>query len=131
MVQLRWHFRRPGPREHRHQLPLRRVTFSERSLPDTGFPLLRVHRRETAEIEVEIHQGWRGLVLLCGVVAPNGGGVFTLLRPIPAPTWCRIHNRQMVVLDRSDWLAWLDLTRPEQEVLRPLPAGSLAVEQVR
>jgi len=40
-------------------------------------------------------------------------------------------NRQMVVLDRADWLAWLDLTRPEAELLRPLPTGSLAVEQVR
>jgi putative SOS response-associated peptidase YedK len=42
-----------------------------------------------------------------------------------------IHDRQMVVLDRADWLAWLDLTRPEAELLRPLPPGSLAVEQVR
>jgi putative SOS response-associated peptidase YedK len=37
----------------------------------------------------------------------------------------------MVVLDRPDWLTWLDLTRPESELLRPLPAGNLAVEQVR
>jgi putative SOS response-associated peptidase YedK len=37
----------------------------------------------------------------------------------------------MVVLDRRDWLAWLDLTRPESELLQPLPAGSLVVEQVR
>jgi putative SOS response-associated peptidase YedK len=37
----------------------------------------------------------------------------------------------MVVLDRADWLAWLDLTLPESELLHPLPAGSLAVEQVR
>jgi putative SOS response-associated peptidase YedK len=37
----------------------------------------------------------------------------------------------MVVLDRSDWLAWLDLTRPEAELLRPLPSESLKVEQVR
>jgi putative SOS response-associated peptidase YedK len=37
----------------------------------------------------------------------------------------------MVVLERADWLACLDLTRPEAELLRPLPAGSLAVEQVR
>src|ERR1700758_2179038 len=35
------------------------------------------------------------------------------------------------LLDRADWLAWLDLTRPEAELLRPLPDGSLAVEQVR
>ena len=37
----------------------------------------------------------------------------------------------MVILDRSDWLVWLELTRPESELLRPLPAGSLMVEQVR
>jgi putative SOS response-associated peptidase YedK len=37
----------------------------------------------------------------------------------------------MVVLNRPDWLAWLDLTRAESKLLRPLPAGSLAVEQVR
>jgi hypothetical protein len=28
-------------------------------------------------------------------------------------------------------LAWLDLTRPEAELLRPLPDGSLEVKQVR
>jgi putative SOS response-associated peptidase YedK len=37
----------------------------------------------------------------------------------------------MVVLERSDWRAWLDLSRPEAELLRPLSAGSLQVEQVR
>jgi putative SOS response-associated peptidase YedK len=36
-----------------------------------------------------------------------------------------------VVVDRKDWLAWLDLRRPEAELLRPLPAGSLTFEQVR
>jgi putative SOS response-associated peptidase YedK len=37
----------------------------------------------------------------------------------------------VVVLERADWQAWLDLSKPEAELLRPLPAGSLAVEQVR
>jgi putative SOS response-associated peptidase YedK len=37
----------------------------------------------------------------------------------------------MVVLERVDWLAWLDLTRPGAELLRPLAAGSLAVEKAR
>jgi len=36
-----------------------------------------------------------------------------------------------VVLERVDWTAWLDLTRPEAELLRALPMGSLQVEQVR
>jgi hypothetical protein len=63
---------------------------------------------------------------------PHGAGdAFALLTTDPGPDVAPIHDRQMVVLDRPDWLAWLDLTRPESELLRPLPAGSLAVEQVR
>jgi putative SOS response-associated peptidase YedK len=63
---------------------------------------------------------------------PDGpGAAFTILTTEPGPDVAPIHNRQVVVLDRADWLAWLDLTRPEAELLRPLPAGSLLVEQVR
>ena len=63
---------------------------------------------------------------------PDGGGdAFTLLTIEPGPDVAPIHNRQMVVLEQSEWLAWLDLTRLEQELLRPLPGGSLKVEQVR
>ena len=60
-----------------------------------------------------------------------GGAAFTILTAEPGPDVAPIHNRQVVVLDRADWLAWLDLTRPEAELLRPPPAGSLSVEQVR
>lgn len=56
---------------------------------------------------------------------------FTLLTTAPGPDVAPIHDRQMVVLERNDWAAWLDLTRPEAELLRPLPAGSLRVERVR
>ena len=62
----------------------------------------------------------------------DGTGVaFTILTTEPGPDVLPIHNRQVVVLDHADWLAWLDLTRPEAAVLRPLPAGSLVVERVR
>lgn len=56
---------------------------------------------------------------------------FTLLTTEPGPDVAPIHNRQMVVLEKTDWLAWLDSTRPEAELLRPLPAGNFCVEQVR
>ena len=56
---------------------------------------------------------------------------FTLLTTAPGPDVAPIHDRQMVVLERADWLAWLELSRPEAELLCPLPAGSLHVEQVR
>jgi len=63
---------------------------------------------------------------------PNGtGDAFTLLTTEPGPDVAPTHNRQMVILDRADWPAWLDLTRPEAELIRPLPAGSLNIEQVR
>ena len=63
---------------------------------------------------------------------PDGGGdAFTLLTTEPGPDVAPIHNRQIVVLERSAWLAWLDLTRAESELLRPLPASGLTVEQVR
>jgi putative SOS response-associated peptidase YedK len=61
----------------------------------------------------------------------EGGEAFTLLTTEPGSDVAPIHNRQMVVLERPDWIAWLDLTRPEAELLRPLPPGSLKVEQVR
>ena len=63
---------------------------------------------------------------------PDGDGdTFTLLTTEPGADVAPIHNRQFVVLERSDWLAWLDLTRAESELLRPLPASGLTVEQVR
>jgi putative SOS response-associated peptidase YedK len=62
---------------------------------------------------------------------PDGGAAFTILTTHPGPDVAPIHDRQVVVLERSDWAAWLDLSRPEADLLRPLPAGSLKVEQVR
>jgi hypothetical protein len=62
---------------------------------------------------------------------PEGGDAFTTLRTEPGPDVAPIHNRQIVVLERSDWRAWLELEGSEAELLRPLPAGSLTVEQVR
>jgi putative SOS response-associated peptidase YedK len=42
-----------------------------------------------------------------------------------------IHDRQMVILDRANWSAWLQEIGNEVELLRALPAGSLNVAQVR
>ena len=56
---------------------------------------------------------------------------FTLLTTEPGPDVAPIHNRQVVVLERADWTPWLDLSRPETQLLRALPAGALSVEQVR
>ena len=40
------------------------------------------------------------------------------------------HNRQIVVLPPGEFGWWLDVSVPAAEVCKPLPAGSLGVEQV-
>jgi putative SOS response-associated peptidase YedK len=63
---------------------------------------------------------------------PEGdGAAFTLLTADPGPDVAPIHNRQVIVLERADWQAWLDPTHVEADLLRALPAGSLTVTQVR
>jgi putative SOS response-associated peptidase YedK len=50
---------------------------------------------------------------------------------IPVEAILPCHNRQIVVLQPQDWTAWIYLNKPEAELLRPLPAGSLHAETVR
>jgi putative SOS response-associated peptidase YedK len=63
--------------------------------------------------------------------AEDGALSFTMLTTEPGPDIAPIHDRQVCVLRPEDWAAWLFLTRPEEELLRPMPAGSLVVEIVR
>lgn len=56
---------------------------------------------------------------------------FTMLTTSPGPDIAPFHDRQVVVLRPENWAAWLHLTKPQAELLRPLPEGSLDVETVR
>jgi putative SOS response-associated peptidase YedK len=56
---------------------------------------------------------------------------FTMLTTDPGEDVAPFHNRQIVVLQPYDWSAWIYLTKPEADLLRPLPGGSLDVETVR
>jgi putative SOS response-associated peptidase YedK len=53
-----------------------------------------------------------------------------MLTTAPGPDVAPYHDRQIVVLNRSDWLRWLDPEISAKEILRPLPEGTLLVEQV-
>lgn len=57
-------------------------------------------------------------------------GAFAMLTTTPGPDIAPYHDRQIVLLEPGRAMDWLDLTTPEAELLRPLPAGRLAVEQV-
>lgn len=59
------------------------------------------------------------------------GEAFTMLTTDPGPDVAPFHDRQIVVLPPEDWSRWLDPTVPAADILRPLPAGSLDVVQVR
>lgn len=56
---------------------------------------------------------------------------FTMLTTEPGPDVEPFHNRQVAVLWPADWAAWIHLSKPETELLKPLPVGSLTVETVR
>ena len=61
----------------------------------------------------------------------NQLATFTMLTTRPGPDVLPYHNRQIVVLRPEDWAAWLRLARLEEELLRPLPAGTLKVETMQ
>jgi putative SOS response-associated peptidase YedK len=69
---------------------------------------------------------------IAGLLRPAGafGEAFTLLTTEPGSDVAPYHSRQIVILERSDWGRWLDPSIPAGEILRPLPRGSLHVEQV-
>lgn len=50
---------------------------------------------------------------------------FTMLTTAPGPDIEPIHDRQIVILQPKQWAQWLYLTKPEGELLKPLPAGTL------
>ncbi|MEN5229739.1 SOS response-associated peptidase [Brevundimonas naejangsanensis] len=57
-------------------------------------------------------------------------GAFTMLTTEPGADIAAYHDRQIVLLRTEDGAAWLRLQRPQTELLRALPAGSLDVEKV-
>jgi len=71
---------------------------------------------------------------IAGIIRPDAldaAACFTMLTTEPGPDVAHYHDRQVVVLQREDWAAWLDLARPSAELLRPLPTGSLSVQLER
>jgi putative SOS response-associated peptidase YedK len=58
------------------------------------------------------------------------GEAFTMLTTGPGPDIAPYHPRQVAVLDRADCGAWLDPAVPARSLIKPLPQGSLTVEQV-
>jgi putative SOS response-associated peptidase YedK len=58
------------------------------------------------------------------------GEAFTMLTMPHGPDIAPYHDRQIAILDRADWSAWLDHSVSAKAILKPLSAGCLTVEQV-
>jgi putative SOS response-associated peptidase YedK len=58
------------------------------------------------------------------------GEAFTMLTMGPGPDIAPYHDRQIVILDRADWAGWLDPSVSAKSLIKPLPAGSLHVQQI-
>jgi putative SOS response-associated peptidase YedK len=59
--------------------------------------------------------------------ARDVGEACTMLTGEPGPDVAPYHDRQVIVLPRSDWARWLDPAVPARELLKPSPAGTFEV----
>ena len=117
----------------RHQLPFRGSTISGRRCLIPASHFFEFTGTKSPKVKwkfTKVDEDW---FCFAGLWRPMtaGGEAFTLLTTDPSPDVAPIHDRQMVMLERSDWSAWLEQTGNEANLLRALPAGSLNVEQVR
>ena len=69
---------------------------------------------------------------IAGVWRPDRdvGEAFAMLTVPPGPDIAPYHDRQIAILDRADWAAWLNPSVSAKTILKPLPAGALAIDQV-
>ena len=136
LARLRWGFEPSGPRGRpviNFKSDGRSFVNSRRCLvPASHFFEFKGAKAPKSKFKFTLRdEPWFCFAGLWSPGTPEKGEAFTLLTTSPGPDVSPIHSRQMVVLKRENWQSWLDLTKPEQELLAALPAGTLAVEQVR
>ena len=56
---------------------------------------------------------------------------YSLLTLDPGPDVARLHHRQIAILERRQWAAWLDPNIPAETILAPSPEGSLNLARIR
>lgn len=92
--------------------------FYEFTAPQAG------HTRKTKWLFTAAAEPW---FWIAGIIRQDA---FAMLTTEPGPCVAPIHDRQVVVLSLDAGRAWLDGSAPAEQLLRPSPAGALAVQQV-
>lgn len=135
LVQRRWSWPGPGGKPVYNFRSDGRAFASGRCLiPADGF----YEFTKPADPAKKLKDKWlltrkgEGMFCIAGLwrTDPAVGEAFTMLTMAPGPDIAPFHDRQIAILDRDRWAAWLDPNVPAQTVLHPLPAGSLEVRQV-
>jgi putative SOS response-associated peptidase YedK len=133
LVQLRWGFppgRPKGPPVINMRSEKRRFPHGRCLVPASHFYEFTGKRSPKDQWRfTKADEDW---FCIAGLWRPVDGvaPAFTMLTCEPGPDVAPIHDRQVVVLDRNRWAAWLDPQSDEVELLKPSPAGSLNVEKV-
>lgn len=126
LKQLAWGFPRPkgGPvinfRSEGRQFPNGRCL-----IPADGFYEFTGTKSPKSKWLFEAAEG--PLFAIAGLIREDR---FTMLTCAPGPDIAPYHDRQIVIVPKKDWAAWLGPPE-EQPPIGPLPAGSLTVTQVR
>ena len=128
--QMRWAWRSPQGRPvFNFRSEGRSFANAERCL----IPADAFHEFTDAERGQKRKTKWRFTVQgepwfwIAGLVKNNA---WAMLTTAPGQDIAPFHDRQIVLLRRDQARQWLDLTRPEADLLIAAPAGSLAVEKV-
>ena len=135
LVQRRWSWPGPGGRPvHNFRSDGREFATGRCLIIADGFyefadPADKAKKRKDKWRFTRAGQPW---FCIAGIwrTAPDVGEAFTMLTTAPGPDIAPYHDRQVVLLDRAGWAAWLDPAVSAKTLLQPLPAGSLTVEQV-
>jgi putative SOS response-associated peptidase YedK len=126
LQQLRWGFPRPtgGPvinfRSEGRRFPVGRCL-----VPADGFYEFTGPRAPKSKWLFATAN--EGLFCIAGLVREDR---FTLLTIDPGPDVAPYHNRQIVILPRDQWAAWLG-PADAQPPLAPAPPGTFSVRQLR
>jgi putative SOS response-associated peptidase YedK len=127
LKQLRWGFVQPGrPPVINFRSEGRRFPRSRCLVPADGFYEFTGAKYPKSKWLFTPADGSE-LFCIAGLVREDR---FTMLTIEPGADVAPFHDRQIAILPREQWAAWLGPAEI-QPVFAPLPAGSLKVEQVR
>lgn len=85
-------------------------------------------RRKHKWLFAKVGEPW---FAIAGLWRPSPAGeAFTMLTTEPGPDVSPYHSRQIVILERRDWAAWLGPGDDIGSMLAPLPEGTFQVEQI-